>query len=1182
MILFPEINILKNLDYDKLNQIRSIFNELTELFSIYLGLKPLYFFEKVQIKVEEFVSKNNSVFEYGLKELRLNDCLSIIIDSKSKKFLPFIIFREILRCFVPEELRNNDSVNLIINQITILICSDFEAKDEWRFFVRKKLEQKSPNLLTDFDRIESFFEFQEIIAPNPIQYFFNYVINKKDLLKDFGQSFSYILFKEFEEKFFKPMVNNDLIETIRVIIKIFYKIKFYKNLLDYQNYFKDFRQNGELKTGLSQRVFIEKMNWIKSSSFISPSYHINWNAINKSFITLRISFNPKLRNEEINQILIDFPFIISPKTSFQSFSPDIFMYLVPPITYIDDLREFLRKLKKNNYISRYLILSRISLEHFINLNYFKEDFSNSVLINPRNKNYDKDLQISFELIPERNFFNPNLTFLDFLILDRIRWFSVHGIGFESRAENLKLLKSDLLNEIYHQKKIINKLKDILKNIYTSDKLKKDLESFLTEFEDQGFFYLIKKLEIMIQAIKIIEDIVKFEKITDIKSLNSYLATNSYSQSIETNLLLKKNFTNKSKIYDLISIFFNSEIEFNQKLELYELCYDLLKNCHYLKIYNVNTIRRIINEKNTSRILFHSKEKKLQEIYNEYKVQDITSNLMNSTIQKLIELDPPIIFPLLINTIITKKFEKDYLQLIFKKSQKSEKLLSEIKIYFPRVIIHYSIDLISERDYYYVEISTPALKSKELMIFSSILYNLFKDDLIYLKNHIWSGFITRFSTKDFYDFEKKEFFYTKDLFTQYLAYVESLLKNNYKSISHKKFRGFNLFWLKLVNLSELVKIVNKRRSKEHIFFDLEVLSKLHWFILNLKELILNTEQFTGLKSQLFFKNFIKSINFIPAFHKYNLFQFMSYCVFNDMNQVDFTSNIIPNFLKIEYPACIENTIPILILYLMPQKRLDHSFLKPFDTPDDNIREYCGFFIKDTMFLSHFQLNITLEGWDYDSSIFKEHLQNVLFNKNYQFDTTNHIICPFKDVENKSLFKLDSPEYRDLCEIFDFHSIDIKSYIGTKKAKTVDRIQNLMKKNLIFPYVKVKNLDFQEKVYLIIPNLNYGSMDTLIKIFGWFNYGFIHKIEGKYFIQGFKAPIDFEYGLMMEIYFPKCELAEFKQLFDMVFEYLDIEHYLILKDFVNGETLVKNVYEDPNFFDNYHPLRNVKYDGKDDNK
>ena len=71
-------------------------------------------------------------------------------------------------------------------------------------------------------------------------------------------------------------------------------------------------------------------------------------------------------------------------------------------------------------------------------------------------------------------------------------------------------------------------------------------------------------------------------------------------------------------------------------------------------------------------------------------------------------------------------------------------------------------------------------------------------------------------------------------------------------------------------------------------------------------------------------------------------------------------------------------------------------------------------------------------------------------------------------------------------------------------------------------------------------------------------------------------------MMEIYFPKCELSEFKQLFDLVFEYLEIDYYLILKDFVNGDTLVKNLYEDPNFFDTYHPLRNVKNDGKDDNK
>ena len=582
------------------------------------------------------------------------------------------------------------------------------------------------------------------------------------------------------------------------------------------------------------------------------------------------------------------------------------------------------------------------------------------------------------------------------------------------------------------------------------------------------------------------------------------------------------------------------------------------------------------------MLFHTKEKKLEDIYNEYRVQDLTYKVVDSVIEKLLELNPPVISPLLINTIVTKNLEKDYLQLILKKSKETYKALSEIVFYFPRVLIDHVKDILSGNAYYYVEISTPALNTKELMIFTSIFYNLFKNDLIYLKNHIWSGFITRFSTKDFYDFEKKEFFYTEELYDQYLAYVESLLQNNYKSISYTKFTRTDLFWLKSDDISDLVKIVHRRKSKENSFFDFEVISELQKFNSNLKPHILNREEFTKLKANLFFQNFIKSISFIPAFHKFNLSQFISYCVFNDMNQIEFDSILIKNFLKIEYPACVDSIIPILSFCVLPQIQSNKSFLKPFNTPDNNIREYCGFFIKDTMLLFHFQLNVTPEGLDYDSSIFKEHLQDVLFNKDCKFDISNNKLYYFNDKGNESKFGLDSPEYEDLCEVFDYHSIDIKSYIGTKKVKTVERIQNLLKKKLIFPYIKLKNLGFQESIYFIIPDLNQDSLDVLIKIFGWFNYGFIHEIKGTYFIQGFEELIDFENGLMMEINFPKCELAEFKQLFDMVFKYLDIEHYLILKDFVSGNTLVKNVYEDPNFFDNYHPLRNVKNDGKDENK
>ena len=46
--------------------------------------------------------------------------------------------------------------------------------------------------------------------------------------------------------------------------------------------------------------------------------------------------------------------------------------------------------------------------------------------------------------------------------------------------------------------------------------------------------------------------------------------------------------------------------------------------------------------------------------------------------------------------------------------------------------------------------------------------------------------------------------------------------------------------------------------------------------------------------------------------------------------------------------------------------------------------------------------------------------------------------------------------------------------------------------------------------------------------------------------------FENGLLIEIWFPKYELDEFFDVFDTLFEYFEIKHYLILTDLVDGTT------------------------------
>ena len=118
-----------------------------------------------------------------------------------------------------------------------------------------------------------------------------------------------------------------------------------------------------------------------------------------------------------------------------------------------------------------------------------------------------------------------------------------------------------------------------------------------------------------------------------------------------------------------------------------------------------------------------------------------------------------------------------------------------------------------------------------------------------------------------------------------------------------------------------------------------------------------------------------------------------------------------------------------------------------------------------------------------------------------------------------------------------------------------------------------------IYIILPNVKLELNKTLLKIFSFFNYGFIYEIEGEYFIDGFPKQLKFENGLMIKLYLPKCELHEFMRIFDLLFDYLEIKDYLVLNDLVDGAELLKSIYGGLDFLKDYNPLKNLKWNSKD---
>ena len=129
------------------------------------------------------------------------------------------------------------------------------------------------------------------------------------------------------------------------------------------------------------------------------------------------------------------------------------------------------------------------------------------------------------------------------------------------------------------------------------------------------------------------------------------------------------------------------------------------------------------------------------------------------------------------------------------------------------------------------------------------------------------------------------------------------------------------------------------------------------------------------------------------------------------------------------------------------------------------------------------------------------------------------------------------------------------------------------------MRFKNLGFQEKIQIILPDIREEQKSIIFKIFSFFNAGFIYEIKGEFCINGFPQVIKFEEGLMIKLYFPKCEISEFVSLFDLLFQYMEIKHHLILNDLIDGKNLIKSVFGSLDFMKTYNPLKNLQWNVKD---
>lgn len=1176
------LNFLRNLTISLGTETsRNLFFRIIEELEVFLDIKSLY--QNISI---EFVDSNTSninknILDLGVSRIYTNNKLNIKIDKNYQKFSPIILLREAYLTFLPFYLSQNEAVKIFVNQIVELNLQELEILEEWK----DKTSRRFVNynfLDSQYDRLKEFFELQikEEEIDTAIEFFFQYIRNNLSIFEKDQEELYDIIFKNFVYKTSKSINNDDIIETIRILIEIFYKQKTYRALIDYKNYFKEYKKNNLINTNLSLRDFIKNLRWIKNFTYIGPSYQVNWRLIGVEVIFCIFKFNPNLSKHQINSFLANLPFFYQSSSSENNFYIKTHGWFVIPKNYQTDLMKFLKNSENIGYISEFILMQKTIHQNFLNLNYFREKFyQKKGIIDISHRAYDSNYEISFKMEyvkPDRKL---TLSILDFIILDRVRYYSITGFSFDQRNKALRTLKSDLIYEIISQKKIIKNLK---KSVNEIREKRTNLNSFIKFIENNkifGFFFILEVLKDLKEKIDRLINLIHKKDINSLYDLQEKLKSHKLSKILNQNLNLKDKIVRNIIFRDLFPHYFSKRELFFKKKRKYELFREYLSSCKDLKIYNLDAIIKIIQNKNLIDNIFLTKEKKIENSYQKSLVLDFNKNNLQKKIENYVYNDPPLIKPILTSTISVGTFAKYYLQIVIKKNKDSLKKWDNIKHYFPRVLSHTGKELFSNTVIMIKHIWLHDITSYEKHLLISIFWNCFKNDLISLRRYFFDGFFQPYSRKEFYDFDKKKFFYTQDLFSQYFKYTRTIFGESIEKSEYVKNKKEHLFWIQNVkDINLLIEEIKDRASRENDEFNSSRFEELKSFHKNLVPNLISNK-FSDSKEKEFFKQYINHIYFIPNYQKFGYSHYYFYLNPLNLNEIDFKLLFINTFTKVRYPGYIDKSKSLLISYLFPYRVPNLSYINWLTKSKRIINEHCIFYIKKFYQLFHFDFNISPKGWDLNPNRFKSFYENILYDPKYELKPSLIKEYEVGNLRSGKLYSPESKEYSIIKDLYSFKKKDLKSILSLRSKEEIENIQYIIKKELIFPYIEVKNLGLIERISIIVLDIDNELIDQLIKIFSFFNFGFIKEIEGSYYIKGFLDERFFENGLLIQLQLPECDIEAFIQHFNKIFQYLDIENYLILNDLLEGIPLLKNIYGNLEFLEVYNPWKNLEWNEKD---
>ena len=1133
-----------NIDFLIETPIDSIFSDVSNHFKKliqeierFLHMEKVY--EVLKIKTTEF-EQDNDLTNFGVRKTIQDNFLFIEISTHFKRHIRLILLREAYKVFVPREFIDNRDVNIFIDQKVEIDLGKNLGVTDWKDLRRKTLVDKDFMRL-QLDRLKKWLSQEpQDTTLSPFQLFFVFLRDNTHLSEEKDLN----LFKVLLDEFFMQFSDypEDILETIRILTLIFYSKKSMNKYSEYIQFFKEFKEAGIIHTHLTQKKFNANFQWIRDFSTISPNYKLNWFALNIYSTLGVLRFHPLLKVVDIRRIISQLPFVLDPTFSKNDFGYTVSCFFLIPKPYFQDLLNLLKRLKLDGILIEQHIYILCDGEEGLNLN---PQNSKLPFVNSRSPGYKKEYELSFRMDYSHGANIYPLSLLDWLLIDRILNSSIVGRGFDKLSETINIFKTDLLNEVNAQHKLINMIEQSLEKIRGDRSIRQNLINLIDNRQQEGFFYVRNMFHDYLFAYS---------------GEFSFKANNDIT--IEHKMELKK-----------------QKQEIIEKLVDYQIFSDLFDALFELKLFNLKQIKGIIVDKLLMDKLLISKKQRVKKLYEKVKLYKINFQSLKERLEKLLYHDPPIIKPYLLNSLSRIiRLHKFIIRMIVKSNKKNMATIERIKWLFPRFGIIQMEEYKAEEKIIYVIFFMPNLATRERQLLISMLYNLFRNDIILCKHFLSANFDEYFTMKEFYNLENQEFFYTKDLFEQSYLSIKKLSHKKLNPILEINSKHTQKFWENDIDLERLLTQVQKYRYtfEKNANISFLWLNNLLTFNQKLQTNLTDVESIKLARKQDFFRTYVKSIKFIPAFQSFGLGQYYLYFYPTDLDQIDFKHLLHNSFQSIRYSGGVDKSNSFLIKFIWPYHDPNVSALNWLVKSKKIIREYCVFLIKKIHLIFHFTANLRDNKWNLNVGKFKNHFQNVLSNPTYQFNFPKPKEFDVGNFNNIPIFPPDSSEYKSLTKIYSRNPIDIKSYLGTKKQQVVNSIFDLLEKKLIIPYISPKNLGLYERLSIIIPDINSEFNDTLVKIFSFFNIGFIHEIEGEYFIKGFSNEIVFKNGFFIKLYLPGGKISELVDLFDKLFDYLDVEHYIILDNPVKGEHLLNSIYDES--LKTYNPLKNLLWDEK----